>query len=104
MSPTAIYIGEPHLATFSEVTVADVPVNDLTVNYTLKTELGVPVTGGAGSMPFVAGSQGDYAGSLLGAITATLTEFKNYFLEIAYTGSVIGLRRLKLIARYREEF
>jgi len=78
-------------------------VKNATVTFTLKDTDGNAITGADGvSMPYLAGSDGTYQGTL--PSTVSLTEGASYYLEVTATSSSgNGFRRIQCVARYRGE-
>lgn len=74
-----------------------------TVTFTIKDSEDAVVGTANISMPYVAGSDGDYQGTFTKEDAADLARGEVYYLEITATGSVEGFRRVECIAVYHEE-
>lgn len=76
-------------------------VNDATVTFQLKDSGGSNVSGGSGTMSYIAGSKGLYEGVLEDAVS--LTADATYYLEItaSASGDRVGFRRLTYTAQYQ---
>lgn len=101
---TLIYIGADMDVTYSGARIAstDAYLNTGTCTYALKTSSGAAVSGGTGTLSYVASSDGDYAGVIDTIVTAALTEGSNYLLDITFVdGAYNDFRRIRLRAVYR---
>lgn len=99
---TALYIGADHTVTYSGMTAGGSYQNSATVTYALKDAVLSTVSGGTGTLSYVAASSGNYSGSIESTVTSTLTAGQVYFLDItASQGSYNDFRRLELYAEYR---
>lgn len=77
-------------------------LNAATVTYALKSAAGTTVTGGTGSLSYIAASNGNYTATGDKAVSVLLSEGAKYFLEVtAAEGGRDGFRRLELRAEYR---
>ena len=77
-------------------------LNAATVSYALKNAAGTTVTGGTGTLSYIAASNGNYSTTGDKAVTTLLTDGAKYFLEVTIAeGARDGFRRLELRAQYR---
>jgi hypothetical protein len=78
-------------------------INTATVTFTLFDSTGTAVAGATSvTMPFVAGSNGRYEGSITNAVSAGLTLNAQYRIDITATSGAIQLfRRISAVAKFR---
>ncbi|TXH99564.1 MAG: hypothetical protein E6Q76_19645 [Rhizobium sp.] len=82
-----LYIGEDMTVTWSGASGTDGSdgsteyLNAATVTYAIKTVAGASVSGGTGSLSYIAGSNGDYIGVIESTVTAGLTPGARYIIE-----------------------
>ncbi len=78
-------------------------LNAGTCTYALKTNAGVLVPGGTGTLDYVAASNGNYLGTIDSTITALLSEGSTYRLEITFVqANANDFRRDYYQAAYRK--
>lgn len=96
-----IYIGCDHDLEYTRARAGGSYLNSGTVTYTITTEAGAAVT--SGTLSYVAGSNGKYAGVVDGDDLASLTENAVYIRTITYTDADDGddKRVTRLVAKYR---
>ena len=98
-----IYIGSDHDVTYEGAYGGGGYLNSATVTFALKDSAGTTVSGGTGTLSYVAASSGNYAGVIQSSVTSLLTNRANYTLEITFVQSAFDdFRRLPLRACYRE--
>lgn len=80
-------------------------LNAGTATWSLKdATTGTEVTSGNGSLTYVASSDGDYVGVIPSSVTEDLVEGRLYWIDITFAeDGDDDFRRLKRVARYREE-
>ena len=71
----------------SATTGAGVYLNSATVTYALTTATGAAVSGGTGTLSYVAASNGNYVGVIESAVTSTLTPGAVYYLTLTLVQS-----------------
>jgi len=78
-------------------------INDATVTYALLNSALVAVSGGTGSLGYVAASNGKYQGTIESTVAALLTNGARYFLDVTSTsGTLNDFRRIPCRARYHQ--
>lgn len=101
---TAIYIAADRTVTYSGASAGGSYLNSATVTYSLKDATLTTVSGGTGTLSYVAASNGNYSGTIESTVTSTLTAGEKYYLDITLvSGSYDDFRRLELYAEYRGE-
>jgi len=98
-----IYLDEDNVIEWSNMTDGTDSsfVNDATVTFDVKDL--ADVSKGAGSMAYVAGSDGKYQGVFTSTDAATLIAGTSYAVEItAASSGRDGFRRLPVVARYHQ--
>lgn len=102
-----IYVGSDFRVTWTGATgttAAGVttPLNAATITYTLADSTGETVSGGTGTLAYLAGSSGDYAAVIEDAVTSLLTPGSTYTLDLVLVeGEFDDARRLTLRAARR---
>lgn len=107
-----LYIGEDHNHRWgtnatdgAKDDLAGTYLNAAVVTWALKDAAGVLVTGGTGTLAYVAASNGNYLGVIQSTVTALLTVGQTYYLETTLVqGDFNAFRRLPFQARYRETY
>ena len=105
MTVTIIRIGADHDVSYLGAADRDGNYqNSGTCTYALKDADGNAVSGGTGTLSYVAASNGNYLGVIESTVTATLTAGATYYLEITFSKSTLNdFRRLRCRAEYRED-
>lgn len=105
-----LYFGEDHTLSWdaASVTVNGTLsyLNSATVTYAVKDRTGTAVSGGTGTLSYIAASSGDYEGTIESSVmtTSNFTEGETYFVELTLSqSSYNGFRRLVCRAAYRGE-
>lgn len=101
-----LYINEDNVIEWDEMknSADDTFINDATVTFTIKDTDDVVWNGVENvTMPYVAGSNGKYQGTLMKAEAADLVRGTRYFIEITADADVDGFRRIEATAAYHEE-
>jgi hypothetical protein len=79
-------------------------LNTGTCTWTLTDSAGNQIAGGTGTLPFVAGSNGDYSGPIESTVTSLLTPLAVYYLTVTFNqGGYDDKRRIRCTAAYRQE-
>jgi hypothetical protein len=102
MAISALFIGADMNVSYSGASIASTGayLNSGTCTYVLRDEDGATV--GTGTLPYVAASDGEYAGVIQSTVTATLDEDAAYTLTITFvSGSYNDERDIPLRAAYR---
>jgi hypothetical protein len=98
-----IHIGEDNVVEWLRLrnNITEAYVNTATVRATLKDSTGEIIAGAwAVVLSYVAGSNGDYRGTISAAATSGLTDGGTYYLEVTATGDGTGFRRMQVTATY----
>lgn len=76
-------------------------VNDATVTFELRDASGTAVSGGSGTCSYVAGSNGNYLGTIPDSVTSTLTENAKYTVAVIISegGTVMARTFPEYVAR-----
>ena len=105
-----LYIGEDHTLRWdgASKTVAGVTtyLNSATVTYAITDAAGTAVSGGTGTLSYVAASDGDYEGTIESSVVtaANFAEGRTYFVNVTLSESTFnGYRRLVCRVAYRGE-
>lgn len=101
---SVLYIGNDRYITLSGVNDAadGLYLNSATVTYALYEADGTAVSGGTGTLTYIAASNGNYRGVIDAAVTTTLTaEAQYYFVITATQSNYDGKWRINCTARIR---
>ena len=105
-----LYLNEDMNVTWdaASVTVAGTTtyLNSATVTYSITDAAGTAVSGGTGTLSYVAASSGDYEGTIESSVltSSNFTEGRTYLIDITLSQSGYnGFRRLVCRAAYRGE-
>lgn len=103
MATQDIYIGSDHTVALTGMAVGATYLNAATVSYALTEADGDAVSGGTGTLSYVAASNGNYTGTIESTVADLLTENALYNLTITFAESPYNRKfRLRLRALYDE--
>jgi hypothetical protein len=98
-----IFINADNEVSWTGATANGSYLNSATVTYALKTITGATVSGGTGTLSYVAASNGNYLGTIESTVTTLLTEGTVYLLQITLSQSSYNdFRQLEVVGTYRE--
>ena len=82
-----IYLSADHYVEYLDArdSADDTALNSATCTYALTTAAGVAVSGGTGTLTYVAASSGNYRGTIESTVTATLTAGSRYKVVITFS-------------------